>query len=163
MARALRDHGQTDHAFHDRIGYNYRMDGVQGAILRVKMRRLESWMARRREIAAFYAKRLATSGVTMLRDDARVESVHHLFVVYVENRDAVQAAMEMRGVQTAVHYPKPVHLQKAYSSLGHRPGSFPNAERACERVLSLPLFPEMTDDQAEYSAAALVNSVEIKL
>ncbi len=162
-ARALRNHGQTGYAFHDRIGYNYRMDGFQGAILRVKMRRLESWTTRRRGIAALYAKRLAGSGVTLLREDARLESVYHLFVVYVENRDGVRAAMKMRGVQTAVHYPKPIHLQKAYGWLGHGPGSFPNAERACERVLSLPLFPEMTDDQAEYAAAALVDSLEAKL
>ncbi len=163
LARTLRDHGQTSRTFHDHIGYNYRMDGFQGAILRVKMRRLEPWTARRREIAVLYEKLLVASGVAMLREDARGESVHHLFVVYVESRNAVRAALEMRGVQTAIHYPRPVHLQKAYSWLGHRPGSFPNTEHACDRVLSLPLFPEMTNEQAEYTAAALADIVEAKL
>ena len=162
MARALRDHGQASRTFHDHIGYNYRMDGFQGAILRVKMTRLEAWTARRREIVAIYEKLLATSGVARLREDVRGESVHHLFVVYIKNRDAVRAALERRGVETAIHYPKPVHLQKAYSWLGHRPGSFPDTEHACDRVLSLPMFPEMTNEQAEYVATVLADIVEAK-
>ncbi len=163
IARVLRNHGEASRASHEAIGYNYRMDGFQGAVLRVKMKRLDSWTARRREIATLYNKRLATSGVTLLRDDEWAESVHHLFVVYVENRDAVRAALEERGVQTAVHYPRPLHLQKAYSSLGYRRGDFPNTERACDRALSLPLFPEMTDEQAEYTAAVLAEIVGPRL
>ncbi len=162
MARVLRNHGETSRAFHDTIGYNYRMDGFQGAILRVKMRHLDSWTERRREIAGLYRKRLAASGVIMPRDDAWGESVYHLFVVYVENRDGVREALESRGIQTAIHYPRPVHLQKAYEWLGYRSGSFPNAERACHQVLSLPLFPEMTFDQAEHTGAALVEIAETK-
>ena len=81
--------------------------------------------------------------------------MYHLFVVYVENRDAVRAALETAGVQSAVHYPIPLHLQKAYAALGCRRGDFPHAERACERVFSMPLFPEMKIDQVEYAAKAL--------
>ena len=159
LARGLRDHGEVSRYFHDYVGYNYRMDGFQGAVLRIKLNHVEAWTARRREIAGLYRKHLAEARVVMPQDDARSESVYHLFVIYVETRDAVRAALEARGVQTAVHYPRPVHLQKAYAWLGHRPGSFPNTERACDQVLSLPLFPEMTEEQAEYVARTLAETV----
>ncbi|HEY2987960.1 MAG TPA: DegT/DnrJ/EryC1/StrS family aminotransferase [Candidatus Binatia bacterium] len=159
FARSLRTHGETSRYAHDHIGYNYRMDGFQGAVLRIKLKHLDRWTARRREIAALYRKELAGARLAMPQDDARAESVYHLFVVYVENRDQVRAALEAQGVQTAIHYPKPVHLQKAYAWLGHEPGSFPNTELACHRVLSLPLFPEMTDEQAQYAARTLKKAV----
>jgi dTDP-4-amino-4,6-dideoxygalactose transaminase len=160
LARTLRHHGEARRYFHDHIGYNYRMDGFQGAILRIKLKQLDRWTARRQEISAGYRKELAGTRAVMPRDDARAESVYHLFVVYVENRDRVRTALEAQGVETAIHYPKPVHLQKAYAWLGHGPGSFPNTELACERALSLPLFPEMTDEQARYVARALRNVTE---
>jgi dTDP-4-amino-4,6-dideoxygalactose transaminase len=125
----------------------------------VKLKHLGRCSARRREIVRLYQRLLAGARLTVPRDDPRGESVYHLFVVYVENRDAVRAALEKRGVQTAIHYPRPVHLQKAYAWLGHRPGSFPITEHACDRVLSLPLFPEMTNEQAEYVARMLVEVV----
>src|SRR5205823_3264949 len=106
-------------------------------------------------LARLYRTRLAGTGVEMPEDDPEGESAYHLFVVYVDRRDAVRSALAARGVQTAIHYPIPVHLQPAYAGLGHRPGSFPHAERACERVLSLPLFPEMTTEQVEYAALTL--------
>jgi dTDP-4-amino-4,6-dideoxygalactose transaminase len=162
FVRALRNHGETDRYSHNHIGYNYRMDGFQGAVLRVKLKRFDAWTARRQEIARLYQNLLAGSRVTAPQDDPRSESVYHQFVIYVENRDAVRAALEARGVQTAVHYPRPVHLQKAYGWLGHKPGSFPNTERACDRVLSLPLFPEMTNEQAEYVAKVLAEIVGAK-
>jgi dTDP-4-amino-4,6-dideoxygalactose transaminase len=155
LARALRDHGSTRRYYHDRIGWNYRMEGFQGAILRVKLRHLEAWTKRRLEITRLYQDRLAGSRVDWPRDDARGESVYHLFVVHVENRDVVRRALEARGVHTAIHYPVPIHRQDAYASLGYGPGSFPHTERACERVLSMPLYPEMTLDQAEYAATTL--------
>ena len=157
LARALRNHGEARRYFHNSIGYNYRMDGFQGAVLRVKMKRVDEWTARRREIAGLYRKRLAQARVAIPQDDPRGESVYHLFVVYVENRDGVRPALEARGIETAIYYPRPVHLQKAYAWLGHRPGSFPNTERACDRVLCLPLFPEMTTEQAEYVARMLAD------
>src|SRR5437867_1849947 len=158
-ARPLRPHGQTRRDFHDRVGYNYRMDGFQGAVLRVKLRRLEAWTARRQEIARLYRARLAGARVDLPADDANAESVYPLFVVYVDGRDRIREALAARGVGTAIHYPRPIHLQAAYACLGHAPGSFPHAERACERVLSMPLFPEMTIEQAEYAAQALAEIV----
>jgi dTDP-4-amino-4,6-dideoxygalactose transaminase len=161
FARALRSHGETRRYYHDYIGYNYRMDGFQGAVLRIKLKHLDRWTARRQEIAALYRKELAGArGVLVPKDDPRAESVYHLFVVYVENRDRIRAALETRGVQTAIHYPKPVHLQKAYASLGHSAGSFPHTEVGCDRVFSLPLFPEMSNEQAEYVARALRSEVD---
>ncbi len=156
---SLRNHGETSRYSHDSIGYNYRMDGFQGAVLRVKLKHLDQWTARRLEIVRLYQESLLGARLTMPRDDPRAESVYHLFVVYVKNRDAARAALEARGVQTAIHYPRPVHLQKAYEWLGHGPGGFPNTERACDRALSLPLFPEMTNEQAEYVARMLVEIV----
>jgi dTDP-4-amino-4,6-dideoxygalactose transaminase len=159
LARALRNHGQSGPYTHARIGYNYRMDGFQGAVLRVKLKRLEQWNARRKEIAALYRSVLQGAKVEIPLDDPRDDGVYHLFVVYVEQRDAVRAALEARGVHTAIHYPRPVHLQPAFAALGFGPGSFPHAERACERVLSMPFFPEMTDEQAQYAARQLADVV----
>jgi dTDP-4-amino-4,6-dideoxygalactose transaminase len=155
LARTLRDHGQTRRYYHDRIGWNYRMDGFQGAVLRVKLRHLDEWTKRRLEITRLYRERLDGTRVGLPRDDPRGESVYHLFVAYAENRDAVRAALEARGVHTAIHYPVPVHRQEAYAWLGHDAGSFPRTEHACDRVLSMPLYPEMTLEQAEYAAETL--------
>lgn len=160
FAVSLRNHGETHRYSHDSIGYNYRMDGFQGAVLRVKLKHLEEWTVRRQNMARLYQRMLAGARLNLPQDDPRGESVYHLFVVYVENRDAVRAALEARGVETAIHYPRPVHLQNAYSWLGHKPGSFPNAERACDRVLSMPLYPEMTTEQAEYVARTLIAVME---
>jgi len=159
LARALRHHGETRRYFHDRVGYNYRMEGFQGAVLRVKLRHLAAWTARRQEIARLYRARLAGARVDLPADDPNAESVYPLFVVYVDGRDRVREVLDARGVGTAIHYPRPIHLQAAYACLGHAPGSFPHAERACERVLSMPLFPEMTIEQAEYAAQALAEIV----
>lgn len=159
FCRMMRDHGQAERYYHDQVGYNYRMDGFQGAVLRVKLKHLDRWTARRREVSALYRERLACARVELPQDDRRNECVYHLFVVWVENRDAVRGELEKQGVHTAIHYPVPVHLQKAYAFLGHQRGSFPHTERAADRVLSMPLFPEMTNEQAEYSAKTLAEIV----
>jgi dTDP-4-amino-4,6-dideoxygalactose transaminase len=159
LVRSLRNHGQSGPYNHERIGYNYRMDGFQGAVLRVKLKHLEEWNARRKGIAALYRSVLNGANVEIPHDDPRDERVYHLFVVYVEQRDAVRAGLEARGVHTAIHYPRPVHLQPAFAALGFGPGSFPHAERACERVLSMPFFPEMTDEQVQYAAEQLAEVV----
>ena len=159
LARALRDHGAVRRYTHDRVGYNYRMDGFQGAVLRIKLKQLDGWTAKRQELARQYWKHLANARIDLPHDDPHDECVYHLFAVYVDNRDAVRAELEGRGVQTAVHYPMPLSLQKAYASLGYRPGSLPQAERACERVLCLPMFPELTLEQAEYAAKTLAEIV----
>jgi dTDP-4-amino-4,6-dideoxygalactose transaminase len=163
LAHSLRDHGQGSRYSHERIGWNYRMDGFQGAVLRVKLKRLDGWVARRRELAQLYRRRLACARVTMPQDDPRDECSYPLFVVYLDNRDGVRAQLEARGIHTAVHYFCPIHLQKAYAPLGYRPGSLPHAELACRRALSLPIYPEMTNAQAEYVARVLAETVGTQL
>ena len=155
QARALRSHGESRRYFHDAMGYNYRMDGFQGAILRVKLPRLEQWNARRKELAEIYRRTLGRCARGTPDGGASCERVDHLFVVYVDDRDAVRARLEERGVQTGIYYPLPIHLQKPYQSLGYQRGDFPHAERACERVISMPLYPEMSDEQAAYAARTL--------
>jgi len=154
-ARTLRSHGESHRYFHDAIGYNYRMDGFQAAVLRIKLPRLEPWNAQRKELAEIYRRILAGARVELQEGGASSERVDHLFVVYVAHRDAVRARLEERGVQTGVYYPLPIHLQKPYQALGYQRGDLPQVERACERVISMPLYPEMTDEQAIYAAQTL--------
>lgn len=155
FARAARSHGETARYTHQFIGYNYRMEGFQGAVLRVKLRHLKEWLAARKAIATRYREKLARARIGLPADDSRDECAWHLFTVFVDRRDEVQKQLDDRGIGTAVHYPKPLHLQQALAHLGHRAGDFPHAERACERVLSLPFFPEMNEDQVDYVAEAL--------
>lgn len=155
MVRSLRDHGQTRRYYHGRIGWNYRMDGFQGAVLRVKLRHLAEWSRRRLDIVRVYREVLAGSRVHFPQDDPRGESVYHLFVAYVDERDRVRARLEAQGVHTAIHYPVPIHLQEAFEWLGLRAGSLPHTEQACRRVVSMPLYPEMSLEQAHYAASTL--------
>jgi dTDP-4-amino-4,6-dideoxygalactose transaminase len=159
FARAARSHGQTARYDHEFPGFNYRMQGFQGAVLRIKLRRLHAWTQRRREIAAQYRRLLEGAHLKMPHDDPRDECVYHQFAIYVSNRNSVIAQLTARGIATAVHYPKPLHLQTAYLSLGCPAGTFPHSERACERVLSLPLFPSMTAEQINYVAASVLEVV----
>ena len=160
QARALRSHGEHRRYFHDAIGYNYRMDGFQGAILRVKLPRLERWNARRKELAEIYRGVLDGARVKLQEGATASERVDHLFVVYVADRDAVRARLEERGVQTGVYYPLPIHLQKPYQVLGYKRGDLPQSEWACEHVISMPLYPEMTNEQAAYAAQTLRDMVK---
>ncbi len=155
FARAARNHGQTARYEHEFVGYNYRMDGLQGAVLRIKLRRLYAWTARRQEIAREYRKLLAGARVEIPMDDSRDECVYHQFVIYVSNRNSVAKQLAEREIETVVHYPRPIHLQPAYSSLGLPPGTFPHAERACTRVLSLPVHPRLTAEQVAYVGKAV--------
>jgi len=159
FARAARSHGQTARYEHEFVGYNYRMQGFQGAVLRIKLRRLYAWTARRQEIAREYRHRLAHIRAQLPLDDPRDECVYHQFVIYVSNRNAVVSQLNSRGIETVVHYPRPVHLQPAYSSIGYPPGTFPHSERACERVLSLPIFPGLTAEQIAYVADSVIEVV----
>ena len=131
-------------------------------MLRIKLRRLHAWTQKRRVIAAEYRRMLEGAHLEMPHDDPRDECVYHQFVIYVNSRTSVIAQLAARGIDTAVHYPKPIHLQPAYSSLGYPAGTFPHAERACERVLSLPLFPGMTADQINYVAASVLEVAETR-
>lgn len=159
-ARVLRSHGESRRYYHDVVGYNYRMDGFQAAVLRVKLPRLEKWNARRKALADVYRQAVTGARVELQNGGESCERVDHLFVVYVDDRDAVRARLEERGVQTGIHYPVPIHLQKPYQSLGYRAGDLPHAEGACKRVISMPLYPEMSDEQACYAGQMLREIVE---
>jgi dTDP-4-amino-4,6-dideoxygalactose transaminase len=159
FARAARSHGQTARYDHEFVGYNYRMQGFQGAVLRIKLRYLNAWTEKRRAIAQEYRRVLANARVELPVDDPRDECVYHQFVIYVNSRCSVISKLADRGIATSVHYPKPVHLQPAYLSLGDPVGSYPLAERACDRVLSLPLFPSMTAEQVSYVANSVLEVV----
>lgn len=163
-ARALRDHGQSQRYQHDEIGYNYRMDGFQGAVLGIKLRRLHNWTSRRRRIAAYYHEQFAP-----LARDGRLEipvesewshGVYHLYVVLVEKRDAFRERLQSLGVGSALHYPVPVHLQKAVAALGGCRGDHPVSERIAERCVSLPMFPELTDAEVEFVAARVRQALQ---
>jgi dTDP-4-amino-4,6-dideoxygalactose transaminase len=162
FARTARNHGQSGRYSHDFVGYNYRMDGFQGAVLRVKLKHFGEWMAKRLALVRAYQSSLAPAHLKMLRDDPRDECAYYQLVVYLDQRDSVRAQLEARGIETAVHYPRPLHLQPAYASLGYPNGTFPHAERACERVLSLPLYPELTREQAEYVVRSLAEIIREK-
>jgi len=153
--RGLRNHGSTVRYQHDEVGFNYRMDGVQAAVLGVKLGHLRRWNARRRAIAGRYRAELRHPKVRLRHEPEWADSVHHLFVVSVEDRDRFRAHLERAGVETALHYPIPCHLQKAFASLGYRKGACPVAETHSERAVSLPLFPEMSEDQVDHVVAAV--------
>jgi dTDP-4-amino-4,6-dideoxygalactose transaminase len=161
-ARAARSHGQTARYEHEFVGYNYRMQGFQGAVLRIKLRYLDRWIARRQEIAREYRRVLANAKLGMPTDPPEDECVYHQFVIYVKNRNSVISQLAAREIETAIHYPKPLHLQPAYSSLAYPRCSFPIAERACEHVLSLPIYPSMTAEQVEHVANSVLAVVETK-
>jgi len=146
--RRLRQHGATRKYHHEMEGYNGRLDAMQAAFLRVKLRRLGEWNEARRRHAARYREALAGVGeVEPLSEAPYARHVYHLFVIRAERRDALQHALAQRGIATGVHYPVPLHLQPAYQHLRLGRGAFPVAERAADVILSLPMFPELTDGQ----------------
>jgi dTDP-4-amino-4,6-dideoxygalactose transaminase len=153
--RALRDHAQEQRYHHNEIGFNYRMDAFQGAILNVKLRYLEEWTESRRALAARYGELLCDLPIELPAEVAGRRHVWHLYVARHSNRDRVRAELEARGIQTGLHYPIPLHLQKAYRNLGYREGDFPVAEQIGRECLTLPLFPEMTARQQERVVVAL--------
>lgn len=155
--RMLRDWGQDRKYHHAVRGYNYRMEGMQGAILRVKLRHLEQWTDARRSIASTYNRFLAGAGVELPNEMPWARHVYHLYTIRTPDRDSVQATLQAEGIQTAIHYALPAHLQPAYAELGYSRGAFPESERAAAEVLSLPLFPEMTKDQSELVPHALAS------
>ena len=154
--RMLRDWGAERKYEHRLKGYNYRMDGIQGAILRVKLRHLEAWTEARRSRAALYDELLgdAQLGTPVVRPGCR--HVYHVYTLRTPGRDMLAERLRAEGIQTGIHYPVPVHLQPAHADLGYRAGDFPNAERAAGEVLSLPLYPELTDDQVRTIARAVL-------
>ena len=151
--RRLRNHGMTPGAkfLYSEIGYNHRMDGMQGAILDVKLRHLDDWNQRRRSAAVRYNEGLADLDMLRLPVEADyAQHVYHLYVIRAPRRDELAATLSQAGIQTAVHYPHALHLTPAYRFLGHGEGSFPLCEGICDEILSLPMFPELKHDQLDH-------------
>ncbi|HOK44777.1 MAG TPA: DegT/DnrJ/EryC1/StrS family aminotransferase [Bryobacteraceae bacterium] len=145
--RMLRDWGAEQKYQHVLKGYNYRLEGIQGAILRVKLRHLEAWTEARRGHAALYSERLAASGLRLPASVPNTRHVFHVYGVFTPERDQLREALNRQGIQTGIHYPIPVHLLPAYADLGYQPGSLPHSERAAREELSLPMFAELTEEQ----------------
>lgn len=155
--RSLREHGQSTRYYHPIVGYNARLDEIQAAILRIKLRRLEGWNARRLAIAKHYDQVLADTEIIRpeIPDDGR--HVFHCYVVRVpgQGRDAFRDALAADGIGTGIHYPVPIHLQEAAHFLGYRKGDLPVTEKVAPEVVSLPMYPELTDAQVETVADAV--------
>jgi dTDP-4-amino-4,6-dideoxygalactose transaminase len=141
--RTLRNYGQRRKYDHVRKGFNRRLDTLQAAILRVKLRHLDDWNDRRRSHAAVYEELLGDAGVTLPHASAHVEPVWHLYVVRAPARDALRSSLAELGIQTGIHYPVPIHLQAAYADLDRGRGSFPVTERQAAEIVSLPMYPEL--------------------
>ena len=151
--RMIRDHGQAKKYYHDLEGYNGRLDAIQAGVLRIKLRRLEAWNESRRRNAALYDELLSSiPGVTIPFQADFATSVYHLYVILVDDRDGLQKYLGEKGVGNGLHYPVPLHLQKAYASDGYKEGDFPVTESVASRLLSLPMFPELKKEQIEYVA-----------
>jgi dTDP-4-amino-4,6-dideoxygalactose transaminase len=143
----LRVHGSTVTYHHDEVGFNYRMEGFQGAVLGVKLPHLQKWTQERRRVAKRYTELLADTPLRLPREAAYAESAWHLYTVRHPKRDELKKHLDENGVGCAVHYPIPLHLQKAYAYLGHKAGDFPVAEKISRECLCLPMYPELTDKQ----------------
>ena len=146
----MRNYGQKEKNSHEFVGYNSRLDGMQAAVLRVKLRYLDDWNLMRRENASVYTSILEGSDAATPLISPDSEHVFHLYVVRHGQRDSLIKSLEKEGISAGIHYPTPVHLQKAYSHLGYREGSFPVSEAYAEEILSLPMFPELTREQIEF-------------
>ncbi len=154
-ARAIRDHGSESRYLHDWIGLNGRLDELQAVVLRAKLPHLEDWNTARREHAARYNELLGKLPVRIPVEHVGNRHVYHLYVIRVQNRDGLQADLRKHGVFTGVHYPVPVHLQKSMSFLGYRQGDLPVTERIVGEILSLPMYPELADEQLACVSAAM--------
>jgi dTDP-4-amino-4,6-dideoxygalactose transaminase len=155
--RMLRDWGAEKKYQHVLKGYNYRLEGIQGAVLRVKLKYLEAWTEARRAAAARYDVAFAGSAIDAPQAAAYARHVYHIYAIRTGERSKWQDALQQQGIQTGIHYPFPVHLLPAYADLGYRAGQFPHSERAANEVLSLPMFPELTADQTSTVARAVLH------
>ncbi len=153
--KALRDHAQSQRYQHDEIGFNYRMDAMQGAVLGIKLKYIEAWTEARRHRADRYRSLLADLPLQLPLEAPGRRHVWHLFVALHPERDRLRAILEADGIHTGLHYPIPLHLQKAYADLGYQPGAFAVSERIGRECFSLPLYPELTDEQQDAVVASL--------
>lgn len=160
--RILRDHGQVRKYHHTMVGWNCRMDGIQGAVLKVKLQHLAEGNRKRREHAAFYGSALGGLEEIILPVEADyADHIYHIYAIRVQDRDRVLQALQAQGIGCGVHYPVPIHLQEAYRGLGHRPHAFPVAERTSAEFISLPMFPELTHAQLARVVEAVEGTVAV--
>ena len=156
-ARSLRDHAQSQKYLHDELGYNYRMDSFQGAVLAIKLKHLDEWNTARNDVAQLYTELLKESSYKLPAHVSDSECVWHCYVIETTERDRVRSALQDVGIQSAVHYPVPIHLQKAYAQLGYKSGDLPVTEALCEHCLSLPIYPELSKEKISRVASALLD------
>ena len=154
--RLLRTHGENPKYFHKMIGGNFRLDGIQGAVLTVKLKYLDRWNEKRRQNATIYDSIFANSPVKCPKIDSNNVSTYHQYTVTVPERDRLQKFLAENEISSAVFYPKPLHLQDCFKELGYQHGDLPVAERLCSEVLSLPIYPELTAEQIEYVANTIL-------
>ena len=154
--RLLRTHGENPRYFYREIGGNFRLDGIQGAVLSVKLKYLDAWSQKRRENAAMYDEILKDSAVKTPKVDANNVSIYHQYTIKAPKRDELQKYLADKNISSAIFYPHPLHLQDCFKSLGYKQGDFPVSEKLCEDVLSLPIYPELTTEQIEYTAQSIV-------
>jgi dTDP-4-amino-4,6-dideoxygalactose transaminase len=153
--KMLRDHGSAKKFYHEYIGNNCRLEGIQGAVLSVKLDHLDDWNVKRRKNADLYRKYLKGTGVILPEEMPYAKHVYHVFCIRVKERDKLIDFLKQKGIFTNIHYPIPIHLQKAYSFLGYKTGSFPVTERVVDEILSLPMFAELTEEQIKYTADSI--------
>jgi dTDP-4-amino-4,6-dideoxygalactose transaminase len=163
--KMIRDHGQAKKYYHDIEGYNGRLDSIQAGWLSVKLRHLAKWNESRRELAARYHELFSDAGDSLVipREAGWSKGVFHLYVVRVADREGLQAHLAEAGVGTGIHYPIPLHLQKAYQALGYKAGDFPVTERIAEEILSLPMFPQLEQKSQEVVATKVLEFVTSKI
>ncbi|MGD0008667.1 MAG: DegT/DnrJ/EryC1/StrS family aminotransferase [Terriglobia bacterium] len=159
--RMLRDHGQAKKYYHDTEGYNGRLDSIQAGILRVKLRYLSKWNERRRQAAACYRELFADADGTVVQpyEPEWVKAIYHLYVVRIQNRDALMKHLAAAGIGTGIHYPIPLHLQKAYEHLGYKEGDLPVTEKLAPEIVSLPMFPQLLAEQQQVIANRVLSFV----
>ena len=160
FVKMYRDYGQKIKYHHCMQGYNHRLDTLQAAVLRIKLRRLDTWNQNRRRSAEIYKKFLSDSPVTLPEEESYAESVYHLFVIRTENREELKVYLQSQGISAGIHYPVPIHLQEAYRDLNYERGDFPITEEYADQILSLPMYPELTPGSAGY-VAETVNTFNV--
>ncbi len=151
--RMIRDHGQSKKYYHGLVGWNNRMDGIQGAVLNAKLKHLPAWNEARRRNARLYNQLLSgVEGVILPQEAEYAKHIYHIYAVRVPKRDRLMSALGEKGVSCGIHYPIPIHLQEAYRSMGWKKGDFPVAEKCANEFLSLPMYPELTAEQIAFVA-----------
>lgn len=154
-ARILRSHGEKEKHHHTLLGHNFRLEELQAAMLRIKLKKLDEWNKKRITIARRYCREITNTLITLPTENAEGKHVYHLFVIRTKNRDKLAGYLEQRGIKTGIHYPKPIHLQPAFGYLQQGRGSLPTSEKLAEEILSLPLYPHMQEEQVDYVIDAL--------